>query len=108
MTQARVCPRPEFTFANPYGARLPQDRWKPSEAQRRLSPSLNYGEKVSPPVRTHTPSTTRARYWISVSSLNIGRYMEMMITPTISPTPIIMSGSRIEVSVAIELSTSSS
>ncbi len=48
------------------------------------------------------------RYWMSVSSLNIGRYMLMMITPTIAPTPIIMSGSMIEVSVAIELSTSSS
>ena len=32
----------------------------------------------------------------------------MMMIPTIRPTPIIMSGSMIEVRVAIELSTSSS
>jgi len=30
-------------------------------------------------------------YLISVSSLNIGRYMEMMMMPTIIPTPIIIS-----------------
>jgi hypothetical protein len=46
--------------------------------------------------------------WISVSSLNMGRYIEMMMTPTMMPTPIIISGSMIDVSVAIELSTSSS
>ena len=61
-----------------------------------------------PQMGTRVKLRERARYWISVSSLNIGRYIEMMITPTISPTPIIMSGSRIEVRVAIELSTSSS
>ena len=47
-------------------------------------------------------------YLTSVSSLNIGRYIEMMITPTMTPTPIIISGSMIEVSDAIEASTSSS
>ena len=40
----------------------------------------------------------RARYLISVSSLNIGRYMEMTIVPTIAPTPIIRIGSMIDVS----------
>ena len=40
--------------------------------------------------------------------LNIGRYIEMMITPTIAPTPIIISGSMIAVSAAIAASTSSS
>ena len=50
----------------------------------------------------------RARYLISVSILNIGRYMLMMITPTIRPTPIIISGSMIEVSDWIAASTSSS
>jgi len=59
------------------------------------------------------PSTTArarrpARYWMSVSSLNIGMYIEMMITPTTMPTPIIMSGSMTDVRVAMELSTSSS
>ena len=43
-----------------------------------------------------------------LSILNIGRYIEMMITPTIKPTPIIISGSMIEVSDWIEASTSSS
>ena len=33
-----------------------------------------------------------ASYLTSESSLNIGRYIEMMITPTIAPTPIIISG----------------
>ena len=47
-------------------------------------------------------------YLTRLSSLNIGRYMLMMITPTISPTPIIISGSMIEVSVWIDASTSSS
>ena len=51
----------------------------------------------------------RARsYLISVSILNIGRYMLMMITPTIRPTPIIISGSMMEVSDWIAASTSSS
>ena len=47
-------------------------------------------------------------YWISVSILNMGRYIEMMITPTMQPTPIIISGSMIEVSAEMEASTSSS
>src|SRR4051794_21579119 len=47
-------------------------------------------------------------YLTSDSSLNIGRYMLMMITPTIAPTPIIISGSMIAVSEAIAESTSSS
>ena len=43
-----------------------------------------------------------------LSILNIGRYMAMMITPTIRPTRSIMIGSTIEVSDWIEASTSSS
>ena len=53
-------------------------------------------------------SAARGRYLISVSSLNIGRYIEMITTPTIRPTPSIMIGSTIEVSDWIEASTSSS
>ena len=49
-----------------------------------------------------------ARYLISVSSLNIGRYMEMITMPTMTPTPSIMIGSTIEVSAWTEASTSSS
>ena len=47
-------------------------------------------------------------YWTSWSILNIGRYIEMTMTPTMAPTMIIISGSMIEVSVEIAESTSSS
>ena len=47
-------------------------------------------------------------YLTSESILNIGRYIAMMITPTIRPTPIIITGSMMLVSVAIDASTSSS
>ena len=50
----------------------------------------------------------RPRYLISVSSLNIGRYMEMITMPTMTPTPSIMIGSTIEVRAWTEASTSSS
>jgi hypothetical protein len=39
--------------------------------------------------------------------LNIGRYIEMMMNPTIAPTPSIISGSTIEVRDWIDVSTSS-
>ena len=51
---------------------------------------------------------SRAAYLTSESILNIGRYMLMMITPTMQPTPTIISGSMIEVSAWIDASTSSS
>ena len=54
------------------------------------------------------PRDTKVSYLTSESILNIGRYMAMMITPTIRPTPIIISGSMMLVSVWIEASTSSS
>jgi hypothetical protein len=47
-------------------------------------------------------------YLTSVSILNIGRYIEMMMMPTMTPTPIIMIGSTIEVSDDTADSTSSS
>jgi hypothetical protein len=46
-----------------------------------------------------------AGYLISVSILNIGMYIAIRITPTIAPTPIIISGSMIEVSAATAEST---
>ena len=52
--------------------------------------------------------TLRGGYLTRLSILNIGRYMLMMITPTITPTPTIISGSTTEVSAWIEASTSSS
>ena len=48
------------------------------------------------------------RYLTSLSILNIGRYMLMMITPTMQPTPTIIMGSMIEVRAGIDASTSSS
>ena len=59
-------------------------------------------------VPCHPSVKRRARYLISVSSLNIGRYMEMITMPTITPTPSIMIGSTIDVSAWTEASTSSS
>jgi hypothetical protein len=47
-------------------------------------------------------------YLTSESILNIGRYIEITIVPTMIPTPIIMIGSMIEVSEAMLVSTSSS
>ena len=47
-------------------------------------------------------------YLTSVSILNIGRYIEITIVPTMTPTPIIMIGSMIEVSDWMLVSTSSS
>ena len=60
-------------------------------------------------VRPERSSGARSpSYLTSVSSLNIGRYMLMMMMPTMMPTPTIIIGSMIEVSAWIEASTSSS
>jgi hypothetical protein len=61
-----------------------------------------------PPESPTRPGSPAGRYWTSCRSLNIGRYMAMMITPTIAPTPSIIRGSTIEVSAWIDVSTSSS
>jgi hypothetical protein len=80
-------------------AELAAERWVTSRsATRSRSCSCAARARAQPP----------ARYLISVSSLNIGRYMEMITMPTITPTPSIMIGSTIEVSDWIEASTSSS
>jgi hypothetical protein len=67
-------------------------------------PSESEPDRCRRTVRTRA----RARYLISVSSLNIGRYMLMITMPTMIPTPSIMIGSTIEVSDWIDASTSSS
>ena len=72
----------------------------PQPGQDATSPSLSRPRAKS--------ASLGPRYLISVSILNIGRYIEMMITPTIMPTPIIINGSMIEVSDWIAASTSSS
>ena len=53
-------------------------------------------------------SATAASYLISVSSLNIGRYIERMIVATMQPTRMIMIGSMMDVSAEMVASTSSS
>ncbi len=63
--------------------------------------------------RRHTPTPfpltlPEETYFTSVSILNIGMYIEMMMTPTMTPTPIIMIGSTIDVSDCTDASTSSS
>jgi hypothetical protein len=60
------------------------------------------------PARHAQASWRAVSYWMRLSILNIGRYIEMMITPTTMPTAIIISGSMIDVSVWIAVSTSSS
>jgi hypothetical protein len=59
-------------------------------------------------VRATSSMSAQIVYLTSVSILNIGMYIAMMITPTIRPTPIIMIGSMIEVSEPTAASTSSS
>ena len=49
-----------------------------------------------------------ARYLMSVSILNIGRYIAITIVPTMMPTPIIRIGSMMDVSDWMLESTSSS
>ena len=78
-----------------------------SQLLEKVSPRLNYGAKVSGSLRTHKTQPPGG-YWISVSSLNIGRYIAMMITPTTQPTAIIIRGSMIDVRLAMAESTSSS
>ena len=58
--------------------------------------------------RGSTSSDRPSFYWISVSILNIGRYIAITIVPTITPTQIMSSGSMIEVSDWMLESTSSS
>jgi hypothetical protein len=63
------------------------------------------------PLSRDSPNFTgcrRARYLTSVSILNIGRYIEMITMPTITPTPSIMIGSTIDVRAPTDASTSSS
>ena len=64
------------------------------------------GRRQTPtPLQLTLPEET---YFTRVSILNIGMYIEMMMTPTMRPTPIIMIGSTIDVSDCTDASTSSS
>lgn len=69
--------------------------WIPVNPERR---SRTRRISTSPSL-TELNERERAGYLTSESILNIGRYMAMMITPTIRPTPIIISGSITLVSV---------
>ena len=75
------------------------------------SSKSSWPSRISPPCRPRRGDTFNVRpraLLDELSSLNIGRYMLMMITPTMTPTPTIISGSMIEVRAAIDASTSSS
>ena len=84
----------------------------PHPGARRLDEDLRATARLRLADRRRRPDRrcprANPRYLISVSSLNIGRYIEMTIVPTITPTPIIRIGSMIEVSEAMLASTSSS
>ena len=64
-------------------------------------------QRQEPPHGFMRPSPP-PHYLMSVIILNIGRYIAMTIVPTITPTPIISTGSMIEVSDWMLVSTSSS
>ena len=64
--------------------------------------------RAYPPRHVLGRRTCLPPYLISVSILNIGRYIEITIVPTMMPTPIIRIGSMIEVSDWMLESTSSS
>ena len=82
----------------PRAARPPPRIARPDPASRPPSADLHRCVREAAP----------RGYLTSESILNIGRYIEMMITPTTRPTQIIISGSMIDVSVAMAVSTSSS
>jgi hypothetical protein len=70
-----------------------------------ISATNTSGDRRPRRPRLRTPSieaplrpAVHACYLTSVSSLNIGMYIEITIVPTIAPTPIISSGSMIDVS----------
>ncbi len=90
------------------GCTLPRDikeRPLPEEAPTRRGLFGGWSRNTE---KSRVKREARNTYLTSVSSLNIGRYMLMMMTPTMIPTPTIISGSMIEVRAAIDASTSSS
>ena len=103
---------------------LPRGRRRRGHPRRRLAAKRGEAEerRGGPCRAARLPHSSRRRllvraaprpnlpppYLISVSSLNIGRYMLMITMPTMTPTPSIMIGSTIEVSAWTEASTSSS
>ena len=80
----------------------------------RMLRSLCAGSSTSPQfiagLRTKSAVRLQAAepYLMSVSILNIGRYIEITMVPTMMPTPIIRIGSMIDVSDLMPESTSSS
>src|SRR4029077_143661 len=68
-------------------------------------PAQRHGQAL---VCGHPARIREETYFTRVSILNIGMYIEMMMMPTMTPTPIIMIGSTIEVSDCTDASTSSS
>jgi hypothetical protein len=58
--------------------------------------------------RRHESRCNQRRYLMSVSILNIGRYIAITMVPTMIPTPIIRIGSMMDVRDLMLVSTSSS
>jgi hypothetical protein len=84
----------------------------PADQLLGIDPDRLHGHRArrspcAPPADPPDPRRRR-RYFTSVSILNIGMYIEMMMMPTMMPTPIIMIGSTIDVSDDTAESTSSS
>ena len=103
--RVEVVPRPQRVVAEPV-----DERAGLAAATASRCTAARRGLRASPPRTLHSrpPGRSPRSYLISVSSLNIGRYIERMIVPTMAPTMMIMIGSMIEVSDAIDASTSSS
>ena len=100
VTAARaLLSRPGRRSANLFGHESTSLSQKPEESRKEnhwAQPSVN------------GPDRRTCRYLTRLSSLNIGRYIAITMIPTITPTPIIMIGSMIDVSDWIAASTSSS
>ncbi len=120
---SRTCtPRSPFRRAPTWRSRSIRRRGRPSAAtgssplcsrsrptgRSRRRQALGSASRPTSRRSSDSGSADRARYCTSWSSLNIGMYIAITMIPMIRPTPIIMSGSMIEVSEAIDVSTSSS
>src|SRR5581483_4228314 len=76
-------------------------------SRRRRRPNARGARRRLAPLAERGGAWPR-RYLTRLSILNIGRYIAITMMPTMMPTPIIISGSMIDVSAAIAASTSSS
>jgi hypothetical protein len=78
------------------------------EMRNAVSRGIAVSEDAIPAANKRRLLDEAVAYLTRLSILNIGRYIAMTMTPTISPTRIIISGSTMDVSDWIAASTSSS